>query len=413
MRRVARLAAHCGPAWQCDFSGDGVVASGGADGLVQLWGGFCAQASAGKDAHTRAIRSVAWSPDGGALAAGSFDSTATVWLVTRLQQQQQWKGNDGGGGKAPPRIQMRLLQTLVGHENEVKGVAWNCDGTLLATCSRDKSIWIHRRAGSESETWSVHTLEQQQQQQRQEQQQDEDEDTEFVVAAVLTGHSQDVKAVRWHPRRDWLASASYDDTVAIWGLADDDWVMLKTLRGHSSTVWGLAFDPLGSSLLSCSADLTVRFWTCVPPRLTGAGARQSRLSQWYVAPFLQPLEAAAARAAGAAAAKTAAAAGESAAEAAAAAADSMYKEVAILSQQQPENWRCAAVLQGQHRDTVYAVSIHPKRGLVATACGDGCIRVFEQTDTGAELLHCQEEAHESDVNSVAWSPGTGEGRVWS
>ncbi|KAL8429416.1 hypothetical protein Efla_001254 [Eimeria flavescens] len=430
MRRVACLAAHSGPAWQCDFRSDGIVASCGADGLVQLWGGSAGPqaswrcvATAGKDAHTRAIRSVSWSPDGDFLAAGSFDSTATVWLVRRQRQQQQHRRQQQQQGpteaaeaEAAPQVQIRLLQTLIGHENEVKGVAWNRDGTLLATCSRDKSIWVHRRIDSEADDSSLrppsHKEEEQQQQDEEEQQQQaEEEEGEFVVAAVLTGHSQDVKAVRWHPRRDWLASASYDDTVAIWGLADDDWVMLKTLRGHSSTVWGLAFDPLGSFLFSSSADLTVRLWTCVPPGVGSAAGRQSRLSQWNVAPFLQPLEAAAARAAGAAAARAAAAAGESAAGAAAAAAaagDSMYEETAALSQQQPEAWRCAAVIQGQHRGAVYAVSVHPKRELFATACGDGCIRIFSQTDTGAELLHCEEKAHESDVNSVAWSADDGE-----
>jgi cytosolic iron-sulfur protein assembly protein CIAO1 len=115
-------------------------------------------------------------------------------------------------------------------------------------------------------------------------------DSDFECAAVLMEHTQDVKAVAWHPHEDVrslsfldlrlltlscqiLASASYDDTIKIY-LDDpsDDWYCATTISGHASTVWSLAWSPNGEYLASASDDRTVRIWRR-PPRKENQGQR--------------------------------------------------------------------------------------------------------------------------------------------
>ena len=143
-----------------------------------------------------------------------------------------------------------MIASLEGHENEVKSVCWSCDGRWIATCGRDKTVWIWESVGR----------------------------GEFECVTVLSGHSQDVKFVQFHPQSSSiLFSCSYDDSIKVWHEEGDDWFCAETLTAHASTVWGLALNTAGTKLVSVSADRSLICWTDTrggaPPK--GRGVMES------------------------------------------------------------------------------------------------------------------------------------------
>jgi len=74
----------------------------------------------------------------------------------------------------------------------------------------------------------------------------------------LLGHDHAVCGLAFSPDRCGLASASSDDTVRLWSLADG--ICRRVLRGHDRSVLDVTFSPDGTSLLSASDDGTARLW---------------------------------------------------------------------------------------------------------------------------------------------------------
>ena len=73
---------------------------------------------------------------GGAFLTASFDSETYAWERVPASDDDDEGGGGGGGGE------WECTATLEGHESEVKCVAYSASGTLVATCGRDKTVYI-------------------------------------------------------------------------------------------------------------------------------------------------------------------------------------------------------------------------------------------------------------------------------
>jgi len=99
----------------------------------------------------------------------------------------------------------------------------------LAVCGRDKSVWIWQSVGG----------------------------GDWECLTVLTGHTQDVKQVKFHPSDEALFSTSYDNTLKVWTLEDEDWYNTCTLSDHQSTVWSTSFPLSATHLVTVGDDAKI------------------------------------------------------------------------------------------------------------------------------------------------------------
>jgi len=78
---------------------------------------------------------------------------------------------------------------------------------------------------------------------------------------AYSGHSALVWSVAWSPDGKYIASASADKTVQVWGA--NDGAHQYTYTGHTDTVYDLAWSPDSRRIASSSYDGTVQIWNAL------------------------------------------------------------------------------------------------------------------------------------------------------
>jgi WD40 repeat protein len=289
--------------------------------------------------HKRSVRSVSWKPGTSGqsvLATGSFDSSAGIWRREEhggdgaQEADFTYRRNDDDDDERDDADDYQFSCILDGHESEIKCLSWSPSGQYLATCSRDKSVWV----------W------------------EELEDDNFETVAVLQEHDGDVKCVGWHPEEDLLVSASYDDTVRLYREDADDWVQVACIDGHGQTVWWAEFEGSGMSrkdfrsqreglsdeqtqyieglersgprLATGSDDCTVRIWRRKPIQRDDTASSNTGIP-------------------------------------------SIIRSAAI-----DEDWYQEAILPQVHERAIYSVSWSRTTGMIASAGSDGKIIVYKE-----------------------------------
>jgi WD40 repeat protein len=203
---IAVLGNLSNPKYSVAFSPDGrTLAAGSENGTIMLWDAASGTEIRTLQGHSSSVNSVAFSPDGRTLASGSGDNTIKLW--------------DAESGDE--------IRTLQGHSDMVWSVAFSTDGRTLASGSYDNTIKLwDAESGNEIRT--------------------------------LQGHTSSVYCVAFSTDGRTLASGSDDDTIKLWDAASG--TEIQTLEGHSSVVSSVAFSPDGRTLASGSYDDTIKLW---------------------------------------------------------------------------------------------------------------------------------------------------------
>ncbi|HBL11774.1 MAG TPA: sugar-binding protein [Cyanobacteria bacterium UBA11162] len=229
IRLLHTLTEHQAGIFAVAISPDGkAIASAGDDRSIKLWT-IDGKLLDSIIAHEGRIFKLAFSPQGDTLASASVDGTVKLWKINpeKFQSSRFIPGNNPKSISPiqnPKSFHGSAIATLP-VQGGVWGVAFNPQGTMIASTSRDNSLKLWQLDGS--------------------------------LLKTIPGQSRGLTRVAFSPDGSKIATAGVDNTVKLWSPTGE---LLTTLPGHRGMVISLAFSPDGNYLVSGGDESLVILW---------------------------------------------------------------------------------------------------------------------------------------------------------
>ena len=228
------------------------IVSGDTKGVVRIWDAETGECLQALKSNGRALQTVAWNPDGTQVASGSDGFEDNLHVWNLATGEIQWN--------------------LEGHEGVVTSLAWSPDGTRIVSGSYDGSLRIwDAQSGKCLETLegekAVHCVGWDPQGRRIVSGAEDNsvriwDSTTGECLHVMEGHEESLRAVAWSPDGERIVSGCREGTLRVWRAATGE--CLLTLHGHArdgpSYVNSVAWNPQGTRIASASQDKTIRIW---------------------------------------------------------------------------------------------------------------------------------------------------------
>jgi len=238
---------NAGPVWSVAFSPDGTaLAMAIDDGTVKVWDVTMGQVRATLRGHNGPVWATAFAPDGKSVATGSSDLTIRLWdpdtgaerfsLMHQGSVRSLAFSHDGtrlaagcrnGAVKVWDLAAKKPTFETQAHAGEVVSVAFSPDGTTVASSSGDGSIKL----------WDLHSGRER---------------------LTLQGHDGGIYSVAFSRDGKTLASGGWDQTARLWAVASGE--PQAVLRGHAQDIRSVGFSPDAKQLATGSEDHTVKIW---------------------------------------------------------------------------------------------------------------------------------------------------------